>query len=220
MSLKTWFIALFLCMLALSVVASVHTVKADSSSPIGFTGGLTLISPVNETYNSNYLTMNINLTCGAGIQFLLTYNIDGTIKGTIPLTYNGPGGFQLFAVETGTVQLPQLPDGTHQLTIYELASLNNYHGANPPGPPFQPTSPGSDNYSVSWTDAAYFSINATATQTTPTSTPTATPSAAPTTTPAASVPELPYCTLLIVVIFGILTAIALIFKKVGHLPKA
>jgi hypothetical protein len=201
MNLKTWLTELFLCMLALSVVASVHTVKADSSSPIGYAGGLTLISPVNETYNSNYLTLNINLTCGAGIQFLLTYNIDGTIKGVIPLTYNGPGGFQLFAVETGTVQLPQLPNGTHQLTIYELASLNNYHGANPPGSPFQPTSLGSDNYTVSWTDTAYFSINATATQTTPT----------PTTTPAASVPE--FSTWVILLLFAVMLLSIVFIRK-------
>jgi hypothetical protein len=209
MNLKTMLIALFLCLLAVSLAIGVHTVNADSNGSITFAGGITLFSPVNETCNSNYLTLNLNLTCGAGIQFLLTYSIDGTTRGSIPLTYNGSAGFQLFAVETGTVPLPRLPSGSHQLTIYEEACLNNYHGANPPGAPFKPTSPGSDNYTVSWTDTVNFSI-APVTQPTPSPTP-APATTTPTDASASSVPELSW--LLMVPLLLFLFSVAVI---VGH----
>jgi hypothetical protein len=118
----------FVCLLPFSLAVGVHTVKADSSSPITFAGDITLISPVNETYSSNSLTLNLNLTCG-GLPYVLTYSIDGANEGTIPLTFSQSLNF-LFQVETGTAQMPTLSNGSHKLTIYEVAYLNNYHGAN------------------------------------------------------------------------------------------
>lgn len=202
--------ALLLCLLFLSIAAvGTHTVKADSSSPMTFAGDITLISPVNETYTSNQLTLNLNLTCG-GLPYNLTYSIDGTNEGSIPLTFSQSINF-LFEVEAGTVQMPSLSNGSHKLTIYEVAYLNNYQGAEPPGAPFQPTFPGSDNYTCSWTDTVYFSVNATAAQTTPAPTPTATPSATPTATPAAPVPELPWLTIVPLLLF--MFSVAVIVRR-------
>ena len=184
MNPKKLLTASFLCLLSFSLAVGVNIVKADSSSPMTFAGDITLISPVNETYSSNSLTLNLNLTCG-GLPYTLTYSVDGTNEGTIPLTYSQSLNF-LFEVRTGTVQMPSLANGSHKLTIYEVAYLNDYHGANPPGAPFKETAPGSYNYTCSWTSTVYFSINATDTQPKPSPTPASSPTPA---TAAASVPE-------------------------------
>ena len=60
---------------------------------------------------------------------------------------------------TGLVQLPELPFGFHCLTVYEEAYLYDYHGASPPGPPFEQTAPGSADFVASWTDKVYFAID-------------------------------------------------------------
>ena len=220
MNPKKLLIASFLCLLSFSIAVGVHTVKADSSSPMTFAGDITLISPVNETYSSNSLTLKFNLTCG-GLPYVLTYSIDGTNEGTIPLTFCQSISF-LFQVETGTVQMPTLSDGSHKLTIYEVAYLNNYHGANPPGAPFQPTSPGSDNYTCSWTDTVYFSIDA-ATLSAPSPTPssttplaTATPGLTPIST--AAVPELSW--LVVVPLLLSVLSVAVIVRHRKEVKKA
>ena len=207
---KELLVASFLCLLSLSLAFGVHTARADSSSPITFAGDITLISPVNETYTSNSLTLNLNLTCG-GLPYVLTYSVDGTNEGTIPLAFSQSLSF-LFQVKTGTAQMPTLSNGSHKLTIYEVAYLNNYHGANPPGAPFKPTSPGSDNYTCSWTDTVYFSINATDTQPIPTPSPTPSPSATPTATPTANVPELSWSGIAFL-FFSVLLVAAIISQR-------
>ena len=206
---KKLLVTSFLCLLSFSLAFGVHSVKADSSSPMTFAGDITLISPVNETYTSNSLTLDLNLTCG-GLPYVLTYTIDGTNEGTIPLTFSQSLSF-LFEVETGTVQMPTLSNGSHKLTIDEEAYLNNYHGANPPGAPFKQTSPGSDNYTCSWTDTVNFSINGTVAQTTPAPTPTSTPSPTPTPTPTATVPELSW--LVIVPLLLSVFSVAVIIRQ-------
>jgi hypothetical protein len=61
----------------------------------------------------------------------------------------------------GIVRLPELSEGSHSLTIDVLCGLYDYHGANPPGAPFTPTSPGSSDYIATWTHTIYFTINTT-----------------------------------------------------------
>lgn len=63
--------------------------------------------------------------------------------------------------------------------------------------------------SSSWSNTQTITIATTSTSASPS--PTSTSTSTPT------VPELPYCTLSILVIFGAITVIALVFKKVGHL---
>ena len=120
---------------------------------------------------------------------MLTYSIDGTNEGTIPLTFSHSINF-LFQVQTGTAQMPILSNGSHKLTIYEVAYLNNYHGAIPPSAPFHPTSQGSDNYTCSWTNTVYFSINATTSSTLSPTPPTST----------ATVPELSWLVILLLLL--------------------
>ena len=159
MNPKTALVLLVIPLLLASLLLGVHMVKANSAGAMLFAGGVTVYSPVNATYDSNFLTLNLTCGCGAGLQISLNYTIDGAYEGAIPLVYNGTSGFQLIAIETGTVQLPELSAGSHCLTIYEQATLNDYHGANPPGSPFQSTSTGGADYVASWVDPIYFSID-------------------------------------------------------------
>ncbi len=143
------------------VPASFLVVKADSNNSMVLPGEVTLYSPVNITYPSNFLCLNLTFAWGAGMQCKLNYNIDNQFSSPIPLTYNDSAdpGFQLFALETGYVQLPKLSNGSHQLIINIEADLNDYHGANPPGAPFKQTTPGSANWIASWIDTIDFTIN-------------------------------------------------------------
>ena len=59
---------------------------------------------------------------------------------------------------TGLVQLPELSKGSHRLTIYVECYLCDYHGANPPGAPFKPTTPNGSDYVASWVDTVDFAI--------------------------------------------------------------
>ena len=159
MNLKTALVALVFPMLLASLAMGVNVVKADSSDSMSFSGGVTIYSPVNTTYNSNFLTLNVSFGWGAGSQCSLNYSIDGNYGGPIPLTFGNTTGFQLIGSATGLVQLPELSEGLHRLTIYEEANLKDYHGANPPGAPFKPTSPGSADYYAAWVDTVDFTIN-------------------------------------------------------------
>jgi hypothetical protein len=135
-----------------------QTVKADSSAPVVFAGGVTIYSPVNATYSAGFLNLNLTFNAGAGVMDSLSYDIDGKYGGPISLVFNDTPGFHLFSLETGFVSLPGLSDGSHRLTIYVEADLNDYHGANPPGAPFEETAPGSANYAAKWVDIVDFAV--------------------------------------------------------------
>jgi hypothetical protein len=150
------------CVLLISIGVSFRGVKADSNNPLVFSGGVTIYSPVNTTYHTNFLTLNLTCGCGAGLHFSLNYDIDGKYQGPITLTFNITNGFQLISLGTELLYLPELPSGSHRLTVYEEAYLNDYHGAGPPGAPFKPTAPGSADYVASWVDIVYFTIDSNA----------------------------------------------------------
>jgi hypothetical protein len=63
----------------------------------------------------------------------------------------------MFYPGTGVVQMPELSYGSHQLTIYEQALLQDYHGADAPGAPFKPI--GNADYAAYWVDTVDFFIN-------------------------------------------------------------
>ena len=160
MNLKTALVILALPLFIASFAVGFQSVKADSSSPIVYSGGVTIYSPVNTTYDSNFLTLNLSFA--EGLPCSLKYYIDGTYEGAIPLVANPSVGFQMITYEAGLVQLPQLSEGSHCLTIYEECDLNGYGGALPPGAPFKETAQGSHDYVAIWVDAINFTINSNA----------------------------------------------------------
>jgi hypothetical protein len=150
------------CVLIISIGVSFHSVKADSDNSIVFSGGVTIYSPVNATYHSNFLTLNLTCVCGSGLHISLNYDIDGKYQDPITLEFNLTSGFHMIGLGTALVQLPELPSGSHRLTVYEEAYLYDYHGASPPGAPFKPTAPGSADYVASWVDTVYFAADSNA----------------------------------------------------------
>jgi hypothetical protein len=139
-----------------------HIAKADSSEFPSTLGGLTVYSPLNQTYYSNYLTLNLQCGCPLGVQTSVKYSIDSTYEGDVPLIFNSSAELHMFALATGTVQLPELSKGSHRLTIYQEAALLDFHGANPPAPPYKQTAPGSSDYVASWAVSVDFFINSSA----------------------------------------------------------
>lgn len=145
-------------LLILCLGAGTSMVKADSNNSILFPGNVTLYSPLNQTYDSNYLTLNLTAQCAGGIDTTLVYSIDGSApQGPIPLVY-ASSEFP-FYYAASTVQLPKLSAGSHNLTITEQSVLADYHGANPPGAPFKQESPSSSNWVATWVDTVNFSIS-------------------------------------------------------------
>ena len=141
-------------------IGNLKMVKADSNDYIRFSSGATIFSPLNTTYNSRFLNLNLTFDQGAGIHCSLNYSIDGNYKSSIPLeAKNLPPGFHFINKKTGLVTLPELSEGSHCLTVNVLCGLYDYHGATPPGAPFTPTSPGSSDYIATWTHTIYFTID-------------------------------------------------------------
>ncbi len=154
---STFVLILLLCFVWISI-GKVETVKAESTDFIRYGSGVTIFSPINITYGSRFLYLNITFDQGVGLHCSLNYSIDGAHKGVIPLVTEDTG-FHIIYKMTGLVTLPELSEGTHWLTIDVLCELDDYQGANPPGAPFTPTSPGSSDYIATWTHTIYFTID-------------------------------------------------------------
>lgn len=132
-----------------SVAAGIHMVKADSDDWIYFASGVTLFSPVNRTYSSPNLTLNLTLFSAGSMGYIdsrvsMNYSIDGKLDGRVPLTVSNPG-VHVITNGAGLVNLPELPEGSHSLTIY-LEGFNQKY--------YEPRF-------LSYVDTVYFSIDLT-----------------------------------------------------------
>jgi hypothetical protein len=186
----------------------VSPVKADSTDFISFPdSGVTIFSPLNMTYYYRNLILNVTLY-GAGFlggldpQISMNYSIDNIYKGSVLLKSNGE--IHVVTTAVGTVALPELPAGSHYLTIY-LYGFNQRT--------YEP------KY-LSFISTVYFSTVGTDPISSPTMSPTSTPtpstttspSPSPNTTPSPSIPKFPswmILPLLIVISVGLL----IYFKK-------
>jgi hypothetical protein len=175
-------------------VAKINVVKADSNSPITFSSGLTLYSPVNTTYSSNVVECNGTFNCPKGVQCSLNFSIDGQDQGGLPWSLN-PNSIAIpeYYTVNGSFQLPQLPNGSHQLSIGIDEEVSNSSGIL--------------INRTTWVNTVYFTIDSS--QPTPTLTPTPTPTITPTASPA--VPEFP--TLIILPLFTSAILLSLVFAR-------
>jgi len=96
------------------------------------------------------------------IDYTLNYSIDGKYNGPIPLVINYEG-LHVITQGTGLVNLPELSEGKHRLTIYTEADIYNNGLFNFPGSVFKPkiNSDGTVYYSASYDDTVYFYIDST-----------------------------------------------------------
>ena len=104
----------------------VKCVKADSQTEYPLASGLGITSPSNRTYISNLLTLNVTITAivASNIRISMTYSLDGMINNTIPLiTHSRENSFQ--ATITGSVILPALSYGSHNVTVFAKHTINN-----------------------------------------------------------------------------------------------
>jgi hypothetical protein len=128
-------------LLVLSCISALDTrvVKADSDDYIQ-SSAYKLYSPLNRTYNSRFLTLNMTFGAAIGIKYSLSYEIDGKDGNPIPFVIDKPNETHVVYKAIGFAKLPELSEGPHKLTIHFIAS-----GYQPNG--------------LSYVDTLYFTIN-------------------------------------------------------------
>jgi hypothetical protein len=144
--------------LLFSATAGIHAVKADSNDSVSFSSGTVVYCPLNRTYNSRFLTLNLTFGVGLGVNCSLTYDIDGKYEGQISLVAKNPAELHVVNQAIGLVELPELTNGSHRFTINVVCGLYDFHGANAPSAPFKRV-PGTSDYEATWTHMVYFTID-------------------------------------------------------------
>ena len=108
-------VAVFVSLLLLSLVDGLKNVEVAKANFVPY-GTITIISPTNQTYNSNFLTLNFTASFSVATNKTITYSIDGQPQITIAgLQYNGD---VLWETTNGTIPLPYLHNGAHLLEMY------------------------------------------------------------------------------------------------------
>ena len=78
----------------------------------------TIHSPLNKTYASKPLTLDLSFTAGRGIRYSLYYHLDGRYVNDIPFSVEGASEMHITYPATGSTQLPTLSEGSHTLTVF------------------------------------------------------------------------------------------------------
>ncbi len=125
------------------LTTSVPIANANSDDHISFSSGVTLFSPLNQTYSTRYLSLNFSFACGLGMHYSLSFDIDGKYAGPMPYVVKNPNEFHVVYQSSGLVTLPELSEGSHRLTVNLLVSPSN------------------DHIKPSYSDTVYFSIDLT-----------------------------------------------------------
>jgi hypothetical protein len=181
------------------VLVSPQTIKADSNDFIvSEQGAFVIQSPLNRTYNTNALTLNLTF---AAFFFQYTFEcfVDGKFQGDAPYTVNVSGTHIQYPGKA-SMNLPLLSEGSHILKVVM------YSNAPQKGGPY--------------TAIVYFTVNTIAKMTSPTisNLPTQSPSAvAPTQTPDA--PEFSFLIVLPLFFSMFLAAVILRLRKTANLSK-
>jgi hypothetical protein len=118
---KTKLILVILLVFSSSLVTGANVVNADSNDSIHF-DAFTVYSPLNRTYTTQSLTLNLTFAVGMGIKYSLSYNIDGEYVGSIPFTVDNPNETHVVHKATGFTELPELPEGSHHITVHLIAA--------------------------------------------------------------------------------------------------
>jgi hypothetical protein len=82
----------------------------------------TLYSPLNGTYNSRFLDLNLSFTVGLGIRYTLYYSLDGKYGDEIPFTVEKANETHVTYSANAFSELPELSIGSHSLTIFIICS--------------------------------------------------------------------------------------------------
>jgi hypothetical protein len=125
---KIFAFILLVLLISLPIAVWVPTVKADvyKSNCIMYGSGVTLYSPLNKTYATGDLPLNLTFGKGMGLECHLSYSIDGQSYGEFPLAVIPNQGQHVVTYTTGLVQMPTFKDGLHSVTLQVDASGGNY----------------------------------------------------------------------------------------------
>jgi hypothetical protein len=111
--------------LLVNVLASVQSSKAQAiisdENHIKFYL-FTLYSPLNGTYNTPFLDLNLSFTVGMGVKYSLYYLIDGKYVDKIPFTVENATELHVTYRAKAFTQLPKLSEGSHSLTVFIICS--------------------------------------------------------------------------------------------------
>ena len=106
--------------------------NASSTPATGSTfdglGVFGIISPANETYNSSTLTLSVGgyVIIGSNVYLTVTYNLDGKEKSPLPVAVQTRNGSMIGSIN-GSVTLPNLTDGKHNVTVFGDLEANGSH---------------------------------------------------------------------------------------------
>jgi hypothetical protein len=169
--------------------ANAQTATPSSTNSLSFSSGLTIFSPLNQTYASNVIPLNVTFNWVVATQVFLNYSIDGNNQGQLPLDFGNITGFQQTYLAYGLVDLPQLSNGSHVLTVNVESRLNGN------GEPYY------------WVNQVYFSISSRQ----------PTPSPAPTLSP--TVPEFSWLAIVPLLLSLFPVAVILRYRKTANLKQ-
>jgi hypothetical protein len=105
-------------------------VLGSTVGPVYLSDDVTVFSPVNTTYNTKNSLLNYTLAVGIGMHISLNYTLDENLTGAMPYTVINPKELHVFYLARGQVQLPELSEGLHTLTISYYTDFNFYKEVN------------------------------------------------------------------------------------------
>jgi hypothetical protein len=91
-------------------------------------GGFGITSPSNSTYDYDTLTLYVTgqVIVGSNVELLMTYSLDGQERLPIP-TETQPSSPGFTGVIKGSVALPRLSEGSHNITVFGDLEANGPH---------------------------------------------------------------------------------------------
>jgi len=105
------------------LLIGLQPVLGSTVGPVRLSDGVTVYSPVNAVYNSKNILFNYTFAVGMGMHYSLNYMLDGSEAQAMPYSVVNPQELHVVYSALGQVQLPELPEGTHTLTISLEASF-------------------------------------------------------------------------------------------------
>lgn len=82
----------------------------------------TLYSPLNATYKSQFLNLNLSFTAGMGVRYTVQYYIDGEYVDKLPFTIEKADELHVTYSSHAYAELPKLSTGTHSLSVFFTCS--------------------------------------------------------------------------------------------------
>ena len=143
-------VSLLLFVTIITLLTAVHpmSAKAQTADFLSFPSGINVYSPLNMTYDSRYLFLNLTLYSAGQMGYIdpyihLNYSVDGDFNSSVPLVVSNPGLHVVTNAAT-FMSLPKLSEGSHILTLYLFG--HNQKSLDP-------------KY-LSYVDTVYFSVGA------------------------------------------------------------